>query len=129
MGILSLRSRPCFPPEVLPQHWPPLLRWVRVPSPFPTIIARMRPSDSPAASARLRFALGNALPAGQASVLCPVVAFPPRGRPSGRLQPSPVRARLKRSQASGWAAGMQPRNAQIPVLKVSRSLKAALPEA
>ncbi len=31
MGILSLRSRPCFPPEVLSQHGPPLLRWVRVP--------------------------------------------------------------------------------------------------
>jgi hypothetical protein len=75
MGILSLRSRPCFPPEVLPQHWPPLLRWVRVPSPFPTIIARMRPSDSPAASPCLRFALGNALPAGQALVLCPVAIF------------------------------------------------------
>jgi hypothetical protein len=65
-----------------------LLRWVRVPNPFPTFIARMRPSDSPAASACLRSALGNALPAGQASVLCPVVAFPPHGRPSGRLLPT-----------------------------------------
>jgi hypothetical protein len=80
-------QRSCFPPKVLSQHWPPLLRWVRVPSPFPTFIARMRPSDSPAASARLRFALGSALPVAQALVLCPV-AFTPRGRPSVRLQPT-----------------------------------------
>ena len=86
-GDLSLRSKPCFPPDVLLQHWPPLLRWVRVPNPFPTIIARMRPSDSPAASARLRFALGSALPVGQAWFLCPL-AFTPRGRPSDRLLPT-----------------------------------------
>jgi len=29
-----------------------------MPTPFPTIVARMRPSDSPAASARLRSSLG-----------------------------------------------------------------------
>jgi hypothetical protein len=128
MGILSLRSRPCFPPEVLPQHWPPLLRWVRVPSPFPTIIAHMRPSDSPAASPCLRFALGNALPAGQASVLRPVVAFPPRGRPSGRLQPtarrrgSPVLRRPDLptgqsgvSQVTGSSSSAVPQSSTPPV--------------
>ena len=47
MRTLGLCPGSCFPPEVLPQHWPPLLRWVRVPNPFPTIIARMQPSDSP----------------------------------------------------------------------------------
>ena len=36
---------------------------------------------------------------------------------------------MKRSQASGWAAGMQPRNTLIPVLKGSLTLKAASPEA
>jgi len=40
-----------------------------------------------------------------------------------------VRGRLMRSQASGWAAGMQPRNTQIPVLKGSPTLKAAFLEA
>ena len=47
MRTLGLCPGSCFPPEVLPQHWPPLLRWVRVPNPFPTIVARMQPSDSP----------------------------------------------------------------------------------
>ena len=47
MRTLGLCPGSCFPPEVLPQHWPPLLRWVRVPIPFPTIFARMQPSDSP----------------------------------------------------------------------------------
>jgi hypothetical protein len=64
--------RSCFPPEVLSRHGPPLLRWVRVPSPFPTIIARMRPSDSPVASARLRFSLGRAYQSGQASFCAPL---------------------------------------------------------
>jgi hypothetical protein len=68
-------QRSCFPPKILSQHWPPSLRWVQVPNPFPTFIATMRPSDSPAASARLRFALGRALPVGQALVLCPVAIF------------------------------------------------------
>ena len=57
-------------------------------NPFPTFFATMRPSDSPAASARLRFALGVALPVAQALVLCPVVNFPPRDRPSDRLPPT-----------------------------------------
>jgi len=34
-----------------------------------------------------------------------------------------------RSQASGWAAGMQPRNPSFRRLKGSPTLKAALPEA
>ena len=127
MGDLSLRSRPCFPPDVLLQHWPPLLRWVRVPNPFPTILARMRPSDSPAASAYLRFALGHALPVGQAFVLCPV-AFTPRGRPSVRLQPTARRSgspvlrhpdlptrQSGVSQVTGPSSSAAPRSSTPPV--------------
>ena len=47
----------------------------------------MRPSDSPAASARIRFALGHALPAGQALFLC-TSTFPSRSRPPVRLPPT-----------------------------------------
>ena len=94
-GILCLSKGHVSLLEVLPQHWPPSLRWVRVPNPFPTIIARMRPSDSPAASARLRFALGRALPVEQALILCPV-AFPATG---------PAIGPLAADGASEWVTG------------------------
>jgi len=47
----------------------------------------MRPSDSPAASPRLRSALGRALPVGQALFLC-TSTFPSRHRPPVRLPPT-----------------------------------------
>jgi hypothetical protein len=100
--------RSCFPPEVLSRHGPPLLRWVRVPSPFPTITARMRPSDSPAASARLRFILGHAYLSGsgrqrrppQGSVAIPAVSH----RASVRLPSLPFRRspRDARSRRVRW---------------------------
>ena len=44
-----------------------------------------------AASARLRFALGRALPVAQALVLCPATTSPPRGPPPDRSLPTAPR--------------------------------------
>jgi len=55
----------------------------------------MRPSDSPTASAHLRFALGRALPAAQALILCPV-ALPATWRAVGPLAAA---------GASEWVSG------------------------
>ena len=84
--------------------------------------SRMRPSDSPAASPCLRFALGNALPAGQALVLCPVVAFPPRGRPSGRLQPT------ARRRGSPVLRGPDTPTGRSGVYQVTGSSSSAVPQ-
>ena len=133
-------QRSCFPPKVLSQHWPPSLRWVQVPNPFPTIIATTRPSDSPAASARLRFALGHALPVAQVLILCTSTSSS-RGRPSGRLQPtarrrgSPVLRRPDLptgqsgvSQVTGPSSSAVPQSSTPPVplrLAISASGSAA----
>ena len=51
-----------FPSESSYRHGPPLLDRVRVAAPFPGVDARMRPSDSPAASAPAVVALAGGLP-------------------------------------------------------------------
>ena len=90
MWVSWSEPRSCFPPEVLSRHGPPLLRWVRVPSPFPTIFAPMRPSDSPDASAPLRSSLGVPYQLGKRR-FCADGITPP-GRPSDRLPPTARRS-------------------------------------
>jgi hypothetical protein len=100
----------------------------------------MRPSDSPAASARLRSALGCALPVGQALVLC-AVTVSPRGRPPDRLLPtarrrgSPVlrrpdlpTGRSGVSQVTGPSSSAVPRSTTPPVpLRLALSPPGVLP--
>jgi hypothetical protein len=94
----------------------------------------MRPSDSPAASARLRSALGCALPVGQALFLC-ASTFPSRYRPPVRLpptarrrgspvlrRPDPPSGRSGVSQVTGSSSSAVPQSTTPPV-----SLRLALP--
>jgi len=87
----------------------------------------MRPSDSPAASARLRSALGRALPVGQALFLCTSM-FPSRGRPPVRLpptarrrgspvlrRPDPPTGRSGVSQVTGSSSSAVPQSTTPPV--------------
>ena len=127
MRTLGLCPGSCFPPEVLPQHWPPLLRWVRVPSPFPTIIARMQPSDSPC-----RVSMPPVCPrlclTSRASVGSVHHIISSWGRPSGRLPPTarrsgspvlrrpvPTTGRSGVSQVTGPSSSAVPQSSTPPV--------------
>ena len=79
-----------FPPESSYRHGPPLLRRLRETTPLPGLVARMRPSDSPAASA--------------AAVVPLAVGLPRVGRFSEPAARAPVDAR----RAGGLGLGPPP---------------------
>src|SRR5437899_1191142 len=135
---IQVKARLMFPSKGSSSHGPPLLGRLWGTSPFPGVVARMRPSDSPAASATALVPLAGGLPWRERFSRSPARAFADERRAGGLgfgSSAAPIRTK-DRSGSPGLPGrplaprhGHPPRRVRRPLARLAVTPTAAFREA